>query len=146
MKTTQAFNRSVVILALILAGCSLLLSNANAVQIVASPDISDSSLTSSDIENLFLGKKKSLPGGQKVKVVTLKGGDAHDSFLGAYVSKSSSQFSAYWKRKIVDGTGIPPKSFATEQDLIDYIKSNSNVIGYASDGVTTEGTKVIQIQ
>ena len=146
MKTTQAFNRSVVILALILAGCSLLLSNANAVQVVASPDISDSNLTSSDVENLFLGKKMSLPGGQKVKVVTLKSGDTHDSFLSAYVSKSSSQFSAYWKRKIVDGTGIPPKSFASEQELIDYIKSNNNVIGYASDGSATEGTKIIQIQ
>lgn len=146
MKTTQEFNRIVVILALILAGCSLMMSRANAVEVVASPDITDDSLTASDIENLFLGKKKSLPGGQKVKVVTLKSGGAHDEFLSQYVGKSASQFSAYWKRKIVDGTGIPPKSFSSEQELIDYVKSQRSIIGYISDASSADGVNVIQVQ
>lgn len=147
MKTTQEFNRVVVILALILAGFSLMLSSANAnVVVVASTDISDDTLSASDVENLFLGKKKSLPGGQKVKVVTLKGGDVHETFLSQYVNKSASQFSAYWKRKIVDGTGIPPKSFTSEQELLDYVKGKANIIGYISDTSGVDGVNVIQIQ
>lgn len=147
MKSIQEFNRIVILIALVLAGCSILISRVNAsVVVIANADISDSSLSSTDIENLFLGKKMTLPGGQKVKVVTLKSGETHDEFLSNYVNKSASQFSAFWKRKIVDGTGIPPKSFESESELVDFIKSNSGTIGYVSSDLTGVGVKTITIQ
>ena len=147
MKTIKEFNRLVILLALVLAGSSLLISSANAsITVIGNPDISDTSLSASDIENIFLGKKKSLPSGQKVKVVTLKSGASHDEFLSSYVKKSASQFSAFWKRKIVDGTGIPPKSFESEADLVAYIKSKSGTIGYISSDTPADGVKTIAVQ
>ena len=147
MKSIQALNRIVIMIAIGLAGCSLILSKATvSVVVVGNLDIADSSVTSSDLENIFLGKKTSLPSGQKVKVVTLKNGETHDTFLSSYVNKSASQFSAFWKRKIVDGTGIPPKSFESETDLIEYVKSNSGTIGYISSDTTASGVKTLSIE
>lgn len=147
MKTMQDFHRLVLVLALALFGFSILVHQANAdVVLVAHPDVPDASLSAADIENLFLGKRKTLPSGESVKVVTLKDGDAHDAFLSAYVNRSASQFSAFWKRKIVDGTGIPPKSFDSEAELIAHVKANSGTLGYVSNSTPADGVKVIAVE
>jgi hypothetical protein len=114
--------------------------------LVGSPSISDTNIAASDVEAIFLGKKKSLSSGQKVKIVTLKDGDTHDMFLSSYLNKTASQFSAFWKRKIVDGTGIPPKKFDSESELLAYVRSKDDVIGYVSSGTALDGVKTLSVQ
>lgn len=113
--------------------------------VISNSSVSDSSISAADLEKIFLGKKRSLSSGTKVKAVVLKSGAAHEQFLSTYVNKSAGQYSAYWKRKIVEGTGIPPKSFASESDLIAYIKNNANTIGYLSSEADTLGLNVISV-
>lgn len=147
MNTIKNFYTYTTFLTALLVASGMLLSyHASAeVVIIANPSIGDNSIAANEIGKVFLGKIRKLASGSKIKPVTLKSGTPHDEFLSNYVHKTSSQFSAFWKKKIVDGTGIPPKSFSSEQDMVNYIKSHENAIGYVSTNVDTSGLKILTI-
>jgi ABC-type phosphate transport system substrate-binding protein len=147
MKTFQDLYRLIILFGLTLGAFSVLISKANAsVVMLASPDITETTLSAADVENIYLGKRRTLPNGQNVKFVVLKAGDAHETFMSTYVKRSGSQFSAFWKRKIVDGTGIPPKSIDSDAEMVAFLKSNPGHIGYVAEGTATNGLQVITLQ
>ena len=90
------------------------------------------SLSSDDIKNVFLGKKSTLTTGEKVILATLANGEVHTTFMEQTLGKQPDQFSVYWKQLVFTGRGSMPKSFDTEQDLIDYVAKTKGAVGYVS--------------
>ncbi len=99
--------------------------------IIGNPNLSGSSLSQVDLQNIFLGKKKTL-GSIKVSFVILKNGDLHKSFLKEYLSRTPSQYKKYWKKMVFTGKGKAPKVFKTEEALIEHVQETEGVIGYIS--------------
>lgn len=100
-------------------------------------------------KKIFLGKKKKLDSGEKVKLATLKSGSAHEEFLTTIVKKRPDQFNIYWKQLMFTGSGVMPKSFDSDQALIDYVVKTSGAVGYISPegkGKVPAGVNVITIQ
>ncbi len=114
--------------------------------VIANPNVSQDSVKSADLAKLFLGKNQAWSDGQKMVPVTLESGSAHDSFLKMYLKKSASQFSTFWKQAIFTGQGIPPKSFKSEAELVDYVKKVAGAIGYISSETPHEGVKVLKVE
>ena len=103
-------------------------------------------MRSNDVQLVFLGKKTKWENGDKIYVVTLKNGALHEAFLKAYVNKTPARFSSYWKIAIVTGTGIPPKTFASEQELMGYVADKKGAVGYISSSTEPEGVKMLSIE
>lgn len=99
--------------------------------IIGSKNIPESSLSKTDVQNIFLGKKTKVDS-TKISFVILKEGDIHEGFLKEYLSRTPSQYDKYWKKMIFTGQGKAPKVFKTEEELVEYIKTTEGVIGYIS--------------
>lgn len=99
------------------------------VVIIGNKNIPESSLSKTDIQNIFLGKKTKLDS-TKITFVMLKSGDVHKSFLKEYLSRTPAQYKKYWKKIVFTGKGKAPKAFKTEEDLIEYVKNTEKAIGY----------------
>ena len=108
--------------------------------IIGNKNISESSLSKTDIQNIFLGKKTKL-GGTKITFVILKSGDVHESFLKEYLSRTPAQYNKYWKKMVFTGKGKAPKVFKTEEDLVEHVQNTEGAIGYiGSDSAQSIGS------
>lgn len=115
------------------------------VVIIGSANVPVDSLRSVDVMNIYLGKKTTWDNGNQIVFVTLKSGETHKKLLRDYLNKNPVQFKNYWKQMLFTGKGSIPQSFATDDEVIDYISKNENVIGYISKAVSGSGLKMISI-
>jgi ABC-type phosphate transport system substrate-binding protein len=114
------------------------------VVLVANSAVQESSLSQKEVQQIFLGKKKSLAGG-KVKIAVQKDNAAHAEFLKQYVKKTPSQFRIYYKKLVFTGKGKPPKTVADDAAMLGYVAKTSGALGYVSDGAVNDKVKVITI-
>ncbi|ABW67802.1 hypothetical protein [Desulfosudis oleivorans] len=115
------------------------------VYVIANINVADTSLTQTEIQNIYLGKKDKWNDNQKVNFTALADGPCHEVFLKQYVGRSDFQFQNYWKKQIFTGQGQPPKSFASDAELIDYVSRTSGAIGYSCTQPDTGKVKTLTI-
>jgi ABC-type phosphate transport system substrate-binding protein len=113
------------------------------VLLVMNPDAEISSVEPKTVEDVFLGRKNSLPNGSKVVPVVLSDGAVHEEFLKAYVNRSVSQFNSHWKKLVFTGQGRPPKKLSSEAEVISFVSTTPNAIGYVGAGADVKAVKVI---
>jgi len=103
----------------------------------------NSTIDSKLVKKIFLGKKKAFPNGNKVALFTLPD-DNPDSehFRQAALKKSNSQYKSYWSKLAFTGKGTPPKK-ATDSEMINKIKGNTNAIGFINSDKVTADVKVV---
>ena len=113
------------------------------VVVIVNPSVS-ATVSAKDISRIFLGKSKSLPGGHKVKPLSLSDGNAaRDEFNEKVLKKSNSQLKSYWSKLIFTGKGQPPKELGSDADMIAKISSDPGGIGYISKESVTDTVKVL---
>ncbi len=113
--------------------------------LIGNSSITEISVPKGDVKRIYLGKMKKWANGSEIHAVTLRSGLVHETFVKKYVNRSPSSFSSFWKRAIVSGTGIPPKSFKTEDEVVKYIAETKGAVGYISPDTIHDGVKVINI-
>ena len=113
------------------------------VAVIVHPSVADTA-SSKDISRIFLGKSKSLPGGQRVTPVSLaEGNAATDEFNDKVLGKSASQLKSYWSKLIFTGKGQPPSELGSDADVVAKVSSDPNSIGYVSTASVTDAVKVL---
>jgi len=111
--------------------------------IIANPKVSDQSLNSGDVKNIFLGKKTKWKDGNPIILVILKEKDTHKQFLAKYVKFTPSQFDRYWKTLAYSGRGKYPKKLPPGEAL-EYIAATDGAIGYVASSNDTVKTLCIK--
>jgi len=114
--------------------------------LIVNTSVEETVLGQDEVQLIFLGKKKKWSNGNKIHVVTLKQGPVHEAFLKTVVKKTPAKFSSYWKIATVTGTGIPPKSFDSEEALVKYVAGKEGAVGYVSSNTPVEGVQLIPIK
>lgn len=119
---------------------------ANAeIAIVVNPDSGMASASTSEISQLFLGKRNEIDG-QPARAIDQEEGSAiRDEFYQKVVEKSGSQLNAYWSRLIFTGKGMPPDKVLEDADVIDLVSEEPDLVGYVSPSAVTEAVKVILV-
>jgi len=113
-----------------MTGLSPAMAYTGEVVVICNDSVSADTMKRRDIKDIFLGKNTRWEDGQKITFVMLSGGDAHESFLREYVGKTPSQFRTYWKKKAFTGKGRIPETFATPEEVIDFVVKTPGAIGY----------------
>lgn len=121
-------------------------SSAGEVVIITNENVPVSTLAAADLKQIFLGNKTTWDNGDKITFVVQDGSDTSDTFLKTYVQKSASQYDNYWKKQVFTGKGKAPKSFSSEQELIQFVSQTPGSIGYVSSGADTGNTKSITVR
>ncbi|MCH4292999.1 phosphate ABC transporter substrate-binding protein [Shewanella sp. 3B26] len=112
------------------------------VAVIVHPSNGDS-IDKKAIENIYLGKTKSFPGGGQAVPVNLEAGPVREAFDTNVLGKSSSQLKSYWSQKVFTGKGTPPKEVASADEVIGLVSSNPNIIGYIDSSQVNGSVKVV---
>lgn len=124
--------------------CCLLSAVAQAeVAVIVNPG-NGASLSSEDVQRLFLGKLKSFPGGGEATPVNQKEGQpAREQFNQAVLNKSESQLKAYWSQLVFTGKGTPPKELDNDDAIKALVASTPGAIGYIDAAKVDGSVKVV---
>jgi ABC-type phosphate transport system substrate-binding protein len=133
-----------ILLCICLALTTLSFAKAEVV-VVAHPDLGITSISSRDLREIFLGNRMRV-GSSAVLPGILQSGDTHAAFLSAFIGRNETQFQTHWRNIVFTGRGRALLSFATEQELLDYVRSTSGAIGYINNQTPHEGLVVLTVQ
>lgn len=140
MKHAKAFLFAAAILVLM-----PLVSSAAEVKVIANPSVAASSISSADIQAVFLLDKDSF-GGSHVEPVLAKSGAAHEAFLKAYLGKNDSALQAFYRSLVFTGKASMPKSLSSDADIVAYVARTKGAIGYVSSSASISGVKVLEVR
>ena len=114
------------------------------VVVVVSAKSAVTSLTKSQVSDVFLGKTATFPdGGQAVPVDQPNGVAEHDEFHEKVTGKSGSQLKSYWAKQLFSGKGTPPKEVSGDADVRKLVAANPNLIGYIEKSAVDSSVKVV---
>ena len=98
--------------------------------IVANSSVKLSAISKNDLSDIFTGVSVNFSDGSRAIPVTLKDGPVHEEFLKRYIGKKEMLFRGDWRVLVFSGRATMPKVFATEEDLMEYVRSVPGAIGY----------------
>lgn len=108
-------------------------------------NVPDNTLTQSDLQNIYLGKKEKWGNSQSINFTALNSGTCQENFIKQFVERTPFQFQNYWKKQIFTGKGQPPRGFDSETSLIDYVSRTSGAIGYSCSPPDSGKVKILTI-
>ena len=113
--------------------------------IIAHQESPESSLSAKELQEIFLGKRVQWADNSTIHPATVKEDTLHKAFLKQYIKKSPSQWLAHWKRLVFTGNGTPPRQFADQKELLDYVAKTSGAIGYIDEEAAAENVIILPI-
>ncbi len=116
------------------------------VLVITNKSVNEKSIPKTDIQNIFLGKLSKWGNNTKIRCAISKNEALHGAFLKAYVRRRPRQFIAHWKMMLFTGKGVPPKRFATTEELIEYVVVTKGAIGYIDSETIAENVNIISVK
>lgn len=110
------------------------------VVVIAHPGVPK--VDSKTVAKIYTGKLISV-NGVSVTAVSLKNQNVKTKFLQNFVGLDEEKYIAYWTVRRHIGKGVPPKEFASVDELIRYVQSTPGAIGFIDDSDLRAGVNVI---
>ena len=106
------------------------------------------SVTREQVSQIFLKKATTLPGGHQAMPVDLQGRNkVRSEFTSAIHRKSMVAIGNYWKQQLFSGKEVPPPAMASEEDIVAFVRANSDALGYVSSGMPLgPGVRVLRVE
>jgi ABC-type phosphate transport system substrate-binding protein len=114
--------------------------------IIANPNLSGGAIEQRELQRIYLGKKTLWEDNTSIVPVMLKSGSLHDEFIEGYIDRSVQRFVTYWRQMVFTGKGMPPKSFASESDLIDFVARTPGSVGFVSSSANVSSVKRLELE
>ena len=115
-------------------------------RVVVSKENKLASLSTDDLNRIFLGKKTLWDSGTRiVPAMPDEESPAGEVFLSGTLKKSVSQFRAYWKRLLFSGGGTVPKVFRSNEQLIDFVARQPGAIAIVEASAVSDRVRVLDI-
>lgn len=138
------FNKNIYLLVFVTAGLLFSSPGFAEIAIVTSAKTRSGAITAKDAKKIFLGKKRSLPGGASVKPIDQGANSAaRKLFYNKVVRKNPSQVKSYWSKMIFSGKGTPPKEVSNDAAVKSWIATNPGTIGYINSRSVDGSVKVL---
>jgi len=117
---------------------------ADEIIIIANKNVSETSLSTAEIKDIFLGEKSSWQDHTRINFVLSGNDEIHKKFLEKYVNQTPMGYKSYWRKLVFVGKGKAPKSFSSPKELVDYVAKTNGAIGYVSSEEKTAEVKIIE--
>lgn len=118
----------------------------SAVKLIANESVAASSVSVTEVQDVYLQTAPNLGGGGRVVPVLEKAGPAHEAFLREFVKKSDVALLTYYRSLVFTGKGIMPKMLDSEDEVVAYVAKTKGAVGYVSAATPAPGTKTIQVK
>lgn len=101
-------------------------------------------LSPAQASDLYLGRSRSLPGGEAIIVVEReRDGSLRSRFFGMLNGMSLKQINAYWARLQFSGQVLPPPNVSSAKDLLAILHTNRAAIGYLDASEADDSVRVV---
>jgi ABC-type phosphate transport system substrate-binding protein len=101
--------------------------------LIANPTDASGNLDERSLKDLMLGKTRRWDSsGAPVTIAMVKDDSIVSCFLEEQIGKSSSAFNNHWKRLVFTGKGSQPRTFDTEQEVVQFVALNNGAVGIVS--------------
>jgi ABC-type phosphate transport system substrate-binding protein len=100
-------------------------------------------LTRGQVSQLFLRKTTRWATGTRVLPVEPADLPVRERFARKIHGKSAGAVKSFWTQQIFSGREVPPLEKATDEEVVAYVKTNPDAIGYVSAGADVSGVAVI---
>ena len=119
-----------------------------AYKVIVNAGQATSSVTASQLSQLFLKQETRWDDGQTVVPVDLPTtSPVRERFSQEVHDRPAAAVRVYWQRMIFSGRSVPPVEKASDAEVIAYVAANANAIGYVSANARTgDGVKVLSVQ
>jgi hypothetical protein len=125
------------------AASEITVARADAVAVVSSKS-SITSLSKSQIMDIFLGKRTHFPDGSSaIPIDLVEGSAARDEFYARFADMSPAQVRAYWAKIIFTGRGQPPSTVTTDVEAKKLLLSSPNIIAYIDKSLVDSSVRVL---
>jgi ABC-type phosphate transport system substrate-binding protein len=102
------------------------------------------SLSNSQVTDIFLGKVNRFPNGTlAVPIDQAEGSQARDEFYATFAGKSPAQVKSLWAKIIFTGRGQPPKAVPNSIEVRKLLAANTQAIGYIERSAVDSSVKVL---
>jgi len=119
---------------------------APAFKVVTHSSASFDSMNAKDLRSIFLKRKSRLPDGKRAIPVDLKlDTEVRQAFCKQILEKNPAQVESYWNGQVFSGKASPPPELQTDQEVLQFVRTNPGAIGYVAATTSVEGAKVIQV-
>lgn len=135
------------LLNLLLFFCLLAAGSATAgVVLIGNAENTQMVVDDKEIVRIYLGKRTHWNDDTPIIPAMLKNGKTHEEFLDTYLDRTIHRFVSYWRQMVFTGKGMPPKSFANEAALIDFVAATPGAVGYISEAKLVPGVQVLSVR
>lgn len=147
-RTIPRFLAAAVLAIGLAAGAAAGPARAASFKLVARASNPAKSLSTTQVEQLFLKKVTRWEDGQEVRPVDLAADSpVREAFSRQVLGKAVSAIESYWQKMIFSGRATPPLELATDTQVLDFVRSTPGAIGYVSAGATLgDGVEVIKVE
>jgi len=117
-----------------------------AVAVITNLENKEIGLTKNQIAKIYLGKMKHYSNGERIKAVNLsKTYKTYKKFNQAIIKKSDAALNRYWSKLKFTGKGKPPKTLASEREVIQWVANTKGAIGYVDGKYLNKSVNVVLI-
>jgi ABC-type phosphate transport system substrate-binding protein len=105
-----------------------------------------SSLSKTQVMDIFLGKRTRFPDGSSaVPIDQTEGSAARNQFYTSIADMSQAQVKTFWSKIIFTGRGQPPKTVATSLEVKNVLAANPDAIGYIEQSLVDSSVRVVLV-
>jgi len=113
---------------------------ASTIKIVVHSTSGADSITKARVGDLFLKRATRWENGRAVTPVDQsEKSSARVAFTKDLLGKEVSWVKSYWQKMIFSGRATPPVELSSDGEVLDYIRSNPDAIGYVSESTAISG-------
>lgn len=117
------------------------------VVVVVSPQNPTTTLSRSEVSNIFLGKINRFPNGQPaVPIDQPETSQPRKEFYRDVSNKQPADIKAYWSRMIFTGRGQPPMVVEGDEQVKKSLTGRPDGIGYIDRAAVDDSVKVLAVQ
>ena len=135
---------------LVALGLALCLSSGVAaaeLSAVVSPRVAVSSLTPSQIADIYLGRANRFPDGTPAIPCDLaEGSPLREAFYANVIGRSAAQVRAHWSKIIFTGRGQPPREVANSEEAKKLVVENPGVVCYIDRALVDRNVTVLLVR
>ncbi|MBF0262206.1 MAG: hypothetical protein HQL97_10290 [Magnetococcales bacterium] len=105
-------------------------SDAESVVVIGHPGLPKLDVTT--IQKLYTGRSIEINGKSVTVVNVVPNNKTRKIFLEKFLAQDEEKYLAYWTVRRFIGKGTPPKELGSNEDVIAFVQSHADAIGYIS--------------
>lgn len=113
------------------------------IAVVVSAGSEVSSLSRSELINIFMGRYRRLPNGDTAYPVDLE--PLKSRFYRQLLGKDLAEINSYWARLMFSGQASPPVQVRDQAEMVAYVRRNPGALGFVDANEVPDDLRVVLV-